>query len=206
MTASIFAAKVIGNTALGIWAGYNLSVSYAPTNVPSCDINSILNAPLRLFGFKVQKENVPPANEKPKKLTASELLKRAVESLHISAISAISAVPTLLAYFLADGSGKHPYLVYVGLGTQLVGALQLFGSREIIRQAKNNAKDSESEDADSFEHVSATSSASDAATTHGSSEVSTYDKYSIFSTVVAHLTTFLFVVSTVGLAGDASNA
>lgn len=205
MTASIFAAKVIGNTALGIWAGYNLSISYAPTKVPSCDINSIVTAPLHWFGLKAKKgESVPPANEKPKKLTASDLLKRAVESLHISAISAISAVPTLLAYFLADGSGKHPYLVYVGLGTQLVGALQLFGSREIIKQAKGDNKDSESEDADSFEHVSATSSVSDAATT--SSEVSTYDKYSIFSTVVAHLTTFLFVVSTVGLAGDASSA
>jgi len=218
--ASIFTAKVVGTTSIGLWAGYNLSLVHHPAQTSSecggfaqlfsmngskrIDLQQVktrllawLKPSSRKGADDAATKADPPA--KPvRTLTAADVLRLSFKALHASTLSGLAFAANFFAYARASTSGKHPYLLYLALGAPLVGMLQYYGARKLSAQTETKSvrADDEDEDVEIVGDISAHEKETNPFTLE--------DKYSIFSSVVAGLSSFLYVISVIGLAGDAS--
>ncbi|MBQ5154053.1 hypothetical protein EGM85_12435 [Macrococcus caseolyticus] len=160
-------------------------------------------------------------------LSPRNILSNSVAAARASMLSGIAFAANFVAFSAASRSGKHPYLIYLASGAPLVGVLQYYGSRELRsqinskRSAPSDGKSlsvSESESgsdeevgdlsSSTYEHISSplatdAKSSKKGQTDKGRQELGIAHKYSIYSSVVAGLSTFLFGVSIVGLVGEA---
>lgn len=155
------------------------------------------------------------------------ILDHSLAAARASILSGVAFTANFLAFSIASRSGKHPYLIYLASGAPLVGILQFYGSRELCSQIKSkrsatptgkpasvleNEEFSDEEMGDlsssTFEHISPprvieAKPSEKGVSYNGKRELGIVHKYSIYSSVVAGLSTFLFGVSIVGLVGEA---
>lgn len=160
-------------------------------------------------------------------LSLRNILDNSVAAARASMLSGIAFAANFVAFSAASRSGKHPYLIYLASGAPLVGVLQYYGSRELRSQVNSkrsttsdgkSVSASESEfgsdeevgdlSSSTYEHISSPLATNvklskKGQTDKGRQEFGIAHKYSIYSTVVAGLSTFLFGVSIVGLVGEA---
>ena len=225
MCCPIFVSKVAGTVTLGLWAGYNFSLVQRRGRYCHC-VNCRFIPKKCVSCF--QEECNSTSTLQYLHNTFGALMK----SLHISAVSGLVCITNTIAYTLSSRSGKHPYLLYVALASPLVGVLQFYGSKELSTQVKKSieffsqtkeAQESETASISSndltgndYDHVTVNDAKEKAELKvetpgedkenlfthleHG--DLSVTQKYRIFSTVVAGLSGFLYLVSVIGLAGE----
>lgn len=192
MPFTLLTAKVIGTATVGLWAGYNLALAEAihpviPTSLTCCSRNKC-NGTVTPFAVG----------------TARKML---VQAGKAAVMAGFSFVSLLSSYLLASQAGKHPYLLYVSLGAPLIGLLQFYGAVDLKHQidgdlntVPNSPSAEPSELSESaFEHIDHPDSKNQQ---EGASPLKR--KCAIYSQVVAYLSTTLFVINLIGLAGESS--